>query len=381
MKLAAALSVLLLGACSMGSILPESKKIDYKSASKQTLPTLQIPPDLTSPGRDNRYSVPDVSVSPGQATFSSYQAERVGAPKGSTGGDVLPSVEKIRLERNGDQRWLVLPDAPDRIWPLVKEFWQENGFLVNVEQPAVGVMETDWAEDRAKIPLDGLRNMLGKVIDSVYDSGLRDKFRTRLERSSTGGTEIYISHRGMEEKYVSSDRSQTVWQSRPPDPNLEAEFLRRMMLRFGVDEGTAKSQVAAAGARPSERAKLTRTADGNGALELDEPFDRAWRRVGLALDRVGFTVEDRDRSKGYYFVRYVDPESDVKTKKDDSGFLSKLAFWRSSDPKKNSNEQFRVVVKDAATDTSEVQVLNKDGAKDASDTSRKILTLLQAQLK
>ena len=154
-----------------------------------------------------------------------------------------------------------------------------------------------------------------------------------------------------------------------------------MMLRFGVDEGTAKSQVATAGARPAERAKLTRTADGNGALELDEPFDRAWRRVGLALDRVGFTVEDRDRSKGYYFVRYVDPESDVKTQKDDSGFISKLAFWRSSAPKKNSNEQFRVVVKDAATDTSEVQVLNKDGAKDASDTSRKILTLLQAQLK
>ena len=226
-----------------------------------------------------------------------------------------------------------------------------------------------------------LRNLLGKVIDSIYDSGFRDKFRTRLERSAQGGTEIYISHRGMEEKYVSSDRSQTMWQSRPPDPNLEAEFLRRMMLRFGVDEDATKTQVAAAAPRPAERAKLTRAADGTGALELDEPFDRAWRRVGLALDRVGFTVEDRDRSKGYYFVRYVDPESDVKTKKDEGGLLSKLTFWRSSDAKKTSAEQFRVVVKDASADMSEVQVLNKDGGKDASDTSRKILTLLQAQLK
>ena len=379
MRFAALFVLLLLGACS--GVLPESKKIDYKSASKQTLPALQIPPDLTAPGRDNRYSVPDVSASPGQATFSTYQAERSGAPRGSASADVLPTVDKIRMERNGDQRWLVLPDAPDKVWPLVKEFWQENGFLVNVEQPAVGVMETDWAEDRAKIPLDGLRNLLGKVIDSIYDSGFRDKFRTRLERSAQGGTEIYISHRGMEEKYVSSDRSQTVWQSRPPDPNLEAEFLRRMMLRFGVDEDATKTQVAAAAPRPAERAKLTRAADGTGALELDEPFDRAWRRVGLALDRVGFTVEDRDRSKGYYFVRYVDPESDVKTKKDEGGLLSKLTFWRSSDAKKTSAEQFRVVVKDASADMSEVQVLNKDGGKDASDTSRKILTLLQAQLK
>ena len=379
MRFVALFVVLLLGACS--GVLPESKKIDYKSASKQTLPALQIPPDLTSPGRDNRYSVPDVSASPGQATFSTYQAERIGAPRGSASADVLPTVDKIRMERNGDQRWLVLPDAPDKVWPLVKEFWQENGFLVNVEQPAVGVMETDWAEDRAKIPLDGLRNLLGKVIDSIYDSGFRDKFRTRLERSAKGGTEIYISHRGMEEKYVSSDRSQTVWQSRPPDPNLEAEFLRRMMLRFGVDEDATKAQVAAAAPRPTERAKLTRAADGTGALELDEPFDRAWRRVGLALDRVGFTVEDRDRSKGYYFVRYVDPESDVKTKKDEGGLLSKLTFWRSSDAKKTSSEQFRVVVKDASADMSEVQVLNKDGGKDTSDTSRKILTLLQAQLK
>ena len=379
MRFAALFVVLLLGACS--GVLPESKKIDYKSASKQTLPALQIPPDLTSPGRDNRYSVPDVSASPGQATFSTYQAERIGAPRGSASADVLPTVDKIRMERNGDQRWLVLPDAPDKVWPLVKEFWQENGFLVNVEQPAVGVMETDWAEDRAKIPLDGLRNLLGKVIDSIYDSGFRDKFRTRLERSAKGGTEIYISHRGMEEKYVSSDRSQTVWQSRPPDPNLEAEFLRRMMLRFGVDEDATKTQVAAATLRPTERAKLIRAADGTGALELDEPFDRAWRRVGLALDRVGFTVEDRDRSKGYYFVRYVDPESDVKTKKDEGSLLSKLTFWRSSDAKKTSAEQFRVVVKDASADMSEVQVLNKDGGKDTSDTSRKILTLLQAQLK
>ena len=382
MRLRLALAALLLAGCStFDGMMPESKKIDYKSASKQSLPPLSIPPDLTAPGRDNRYNVPDAGAVTGQATLSAYQAERSGAMRGSPSAVVLPRVEKIRMERNGDQRWLVVPDSPDTLWPLVKEFWQESGFLINVEQPAVGIMETDWAEDRAKIPQDGVRKLLGKIIDSVYDSGFRDKFRTRLERSPGGSTEIFISHRGMEEKYISVDRTQTSWQARPPDYNLEAEFLSRLMLRLGVDESAAKAQVAATVmARPPERAKLTRTPGGVGSLDLDEPFDRAWRRVGLALDRVGFTVEDRDRSKGYYFVRYVDPESDSKTKKDE-GFLSKLAFWRSSDAKKNSNEQFRVAVKDASTDLSQVQVLNKDGATDTSDTSRKILSLLYEQLK
>ena len=376
----AALAVLLLVACSGADILPEGKKIDYKSASKQSLPPLSIPPDLTTPGRDNRYTVPDVASAPGQATLSEYQAARAGASKGTPDAKVLPANEKIRMERNGDQRWLVVPDSPDKLWPLVKEFWQESGFLINVEQPTVGIMETDWAEDRAKVPQAGMRGILGNLIGSVYDSGFRDKFRTRLERTSDGGTEIFISHRGMEEKYISTDRTQTSWQARPPDHNLEAEFLGKMMARLGVDETSAKAQVAAAVAtKAPERAKLTRTANGVGLLDLDEPFDRAWRRVGLALDRVGFTVEDRDRTKGYYFVRYVDPESD--SKKSSGGFMSSLAFWRSNDSKKNSNEQFRVVVKDAATDASQVSVLNKDGAVDTSDTSRKILSLLYEQLK
>jgi outer membrane protein assembly factor BamC len=190
--------------------------------------------------------------------------------------------------------------------------------------------------------------------------------------------EIYISHRGMYEIYVSEAKSETKWQPRPADPEMEAEMLRRLMVRLGADEAHAKTLVAAE--QRQERAKMTRAADGAGTLQINEAFDRAWRRVGLALDRVGFTVEDRDRSQGMYFVRYVDPEVDVKTKKDD-GFLSKLAFWKSSDKDKpTSGTQFRINVKAANNETS-VQVLTREGGVDKSDTSRKILTLLHEQLK
>jgi outer membrane protein assembly factor BamC len=349
----------------------DSTRADYKSASK--LPPLDIPPDLTKPERDERHEIPEINPT-GTATFSAYSAERTGAPKaGSTG--ILPDVDKLKLERSGTERWLVVPEPPEKVWPKVKEFWQEVGFLIKVERPEAGVMETDWLEDRSKIPQDGVRTLIGRFVDGLYSSGQREKFRTRLERGSQPDTtEIYITHRGMVEVYVNQPRdSQTMWQARPSDPGLEAEFLRRMMVRFGMTEARAKGELAAP--KKDERAKMVGAQDGLSTIELAEPFDRAWRRVGLVLDRAGFTVEDRNRSSGYYFVRYVGSEADAQK---DESFLSKLAFWRSApDPKA---EQYRVFVKDRK-DVSEVQVLNKEGNPDPSETARKILSLLQEQLK
>lgn len=368
------LAVLLLGACGSLDIL-EPQRIEYKSAGK--LPPLEIPPDLTAPSRDDRFSVPDIA-SGSSATLSTYNAERAGAPRASSGIEVLPNVGKVRVERSGNQRWLVVPEAPDKVWPTVKDFWQEVGFLVKLELPEAGVMETDWAENRAKIPQDFLRNTLGRFIDQIYSTAERDKFRTRLEPTADGGTEIYISHRGVVETFTSTSKDQTVWQPRSSDPELEAEFLRRLMVRFGVEEVRAKAQIN--NAPVAERAKLQNPRDGAGMLDLDEPFDRAWRRVGLALDRVGFTVEDRDRSKGYYFVRYVDPKDDAQdTAKKDTGVLSRLIFWKpgKSDVKA---EQYRVLVRDNR-EASQVQVQDKDGKLDTSETGRKILTLLHQQLK
>ena len=372
-------SMLLIGVlagCS-GSILPESKKIEYKSAGK--LPPLEIPPDLTQQSRDERYVVPDVSSSKGAATFSAYSAERSGQARTTTAQDLLPQVDKMRIERSGTQRWLVVGGAPEKLWPGVKEFWQELGFLINVEVPEAGIMETDWAENRSKIPQDIIRGTIGKVFDSLYSTAERDKFRTRLEKGVEPGTvEIYISHRGMYEIYVNEGKSETKWQPRPADPELEAEMLRRLMVRLGVEESRAKTMVAAE--QRQDRAKMSRATDGAGALLLEEAFDRSWRRVGLALDRVGFTVEDRDRSQGLYFVRYVDPDVDGKKKDEDKGMLSKLMFWKGSAADKPAQAQYRIQVKTTG-ETTTVQVLTREGGVDRSETSKRILGLLYEQLK
>lgn len=367
-------AISVMAGCGSSSLL-ESKKIDYKSAGK--LPPLEIPPDLTSPTMDNRFAVPDVSPQ-GSATLSVYNKERAGQPQSSaTTSNLLPSQEKVRVERAGSQRWLVVNATPEQIWPVVKEFWQENGFLIKLEVPESGVMETDWAENRAKIPQDAIRSVLSKVMDGLYSTAERDKFRTRLERGTEmGTTEIYISHRGMYEVIEGGDGGKgTVWQPRPADPELEADMLRRLMVRFGVEEVRSQSLTIADGKQ--ERAKVNRAKDG-ASLALVDTFDRAWRRVGLALDRVGFTVEDRDRSKGLYFVRYVDP--DIDGKKEEKGFMSKLAFWKSDSKGKDKLDTYRIQVS-ATSEGSAVNVLNKDGVVENSETATRILNLLFEQLK
>jgi outer membrane protein assembly factor BamC len=370
-----------LAASSAGCSITRSNAIEYKSA--RTIPPLELPPELARPGRDDRYQIPESAVqSPqgGSATLSTYNSERGAVPRAGT-TDVLPELGKMQIRRAGAERWLVVPEAPEKLWPLVKDFWQDNGFLLKVEQPETGVMETEWNENRARIPNDGIRSIIGKVLDSAYSTGERDKYRTRLERGSEPNTtEVYISHRGMVETIVNtqSGSENTRWQPRKPDPDLEAEFLRRLMVRLGMDDAKARTTVASTATTPlPERARIVDDAGGTQTLALSEPFDRAWRRVGLALDRVGFTVEDRDRTQGTYFVRYVDPRTDQKVER---GFLGRLAFWR-DDPKVNTNEQYRVRITDGRDGASDVQVLARDGSPDRSGTSKRILGLLHEQLR
>ncbi|HXM81186.1 MAG TPA: outer membrane protein assembly factor BamC [Burkholderiales bacterium] len=377
-KLVLAGAVILLGGCSTAGEL-FSSKVDYKSAG--TLPTLEVPPDLTAPARDTRYVVPETGKS--SATLSGYQAERREQNRaGNTA--VLPQVERMRIERAGAERWLVVQDQiPEKLWPVVKDFWQENGFLIKTEVPEAGVLETDWAENRANIPEGGIRSLLGKFTGAVYSTAERDKFRIRLDRTPDGkGSEIYISHRGMVEVYttprdVAGTTGQTAWQPRPSDSGLEAEFLRRLMVRLGAQEEKAKALAASDAAPMQSRAEIKRGGDGAELLRVYEPFDRAWRRVGLALDRVGFTVEDRDRQKGLYFVRYADPEAEMEKKDRDRGFLARI--FGSSDPKTKA-EHYRVEVKQDA-DGSLVNVFNKDGGAESSRTAQRILALLHEQLK
>ena len=368
--IASSLLVPVLG-CSTQSSFLESKKIDYKSAGQ--IQPLEIPPDLTSPSSDDRFAVPD-GKSSSSTTLSTYESGKIAAGSSDKSGKVLPVNSKIKLERDGSQRWLKIDMPAEDLWLQVRDFWQETGFILKIDASEAGVMETDWAENRAKIPQDILRSTIGKVFDGLYSTGERDKFRTRLERGKEAGTtEVYITHRGMQEVYTSELKKDTRWQPRKADPELEAEMLLRLANRLGSED--ARTQ-ADAQPKPEDRAKLVKSGEGKSQLDVLEDFERAWRRVGLALDRVGFTVDDRDRSKGIYFVSYVDPQDDNKVKP--KGFFARI--FGSGDPKPGKQEQYRVLVSDAG-ETTAVRIQDKTGSPEKTAVGGKILELLYDQLK
>ncbi len=320
--------------------------LEYESIEEKA-PPLEIPPDLTGPSSDGRYVVPDLNQ-PVSKTYSAYNRERKDGKKTR----LLPEgfdTSFIKMERSGTQRWLVVKNEPEIVWVIIKEFWKGMGFDLDIEVPEAGVIETGWAENIAITP----QNSVLRTISTIE----RDKFRTRLERGDEGHTEIYISHRGMD---------------RPTDPGLEAEMLSRLIEYFGITKDRAKSIVMES--KNKDRAYID--PESNSVLIMEGAFDRTWRRVGLALDRIGFTVEDRDRSAGLYFVRYVDPENKVS---EEPELLDKFLPWNDNEDT-NVPIDYRILV--IGTNTgSEVKVVDKNGKLNQSNISKRILNLLYVQLR
>ncbi len=358
-------AVLALTACGlMDKVAPGRDKIDYKKS--KAIDTLEVPPELSSS------TINDAPASLGSAS-TSYSEFGATQPSRDAAG-VLPDSTGVRVERDGNQQWLVVQGTPEQVWPRVREFWLQEGFLIRIEDPRLGILETEWAENRADIPLGPVRKVIGKALDAVYSAGTRDKYRVRLERGlGDSTTEVFLTHRGVEEVLTGGPIDSTpVWQPRESDPELEAEMLKRMLVFLGVEEKKAQTLLAQ---RTETQARAHLVSDSSGSmLVIREDYSRAWRRTGVALDRVGFTVEDRDRSTGTYYVRYNDPLAE----QDEKGLLSKLAFWSSDD--KGDATEYRIELQ-ANGPTTNVIVNNSQGVRDTTPTAKRILTLLEEQLR
>ena len=350
----------------------------YKSS--RSAPPLEIPPDLT------RTSIRDALQIPGvDATYSQYASgEASSAARGAPA--VLPEIENARIERSGDQRWLVVAMKPEEAWPRLRDFWTAQGLALETEEPDIGVMETEWAARREPLPAGVLKRAVQRISDAFYGLQYRDRYRTRIERGGEPDTtDVYISHRGAEQTFVGAEThaaqveglGETMWQPRPNDPGLEAEMLSRLMIFLGLDEERADA-IAVAGASPEpSRARLVRADDGTAALVLDQGFSQAWRRTGLALDRAGLAVEDRDRSRGLFFVRY---DVDGAGADEDKGWLARLVFWGDDDEAEEGEDGYVVNVVGDTPESARIVVLDVDGAPVESPAASRILALLHEQL-
>jgi outer membrane protein assembly factor BamC len=366
-----------------------AKDAEYKGAASRRTQPLEVPPELSRPQAEDRYAIPDPKS---QTTYSQY-TQRGSAPAVPGAPDpkaVLPKIEGARLERAGDQRWLVVKGEPAAVYAMAREFWNEQGYPLSKEEPNAGILETDWYEDKSKIPQDIVRRTVGRVAPNLWSTPRRDKFRTRLEKGTEyGTTEVFVSNRNVEEIFADANQDRTVWQSRPADREFEAEMLQKLLVKIGTAQAVAAQQAAqptqVASARPGTAVSATPESQNavmrGNQLVVNDSFDRAWRRVGLALDRVGFTVEDRDRTKGLFYVRYIDPEKDTSQprRQGEEGFFDKLKFWKSDS--KSKQPQYRILVADAGASMSQVQVQNESGAVETGGTGKRILNLLYDQLK
>jgi outer membrane protein assembly factor BamC len=382
------LAAMFLAACSSIRSFMDPGNVEYRSASQG--PALDVPPDLVTPQGNDRYTLPQRNQ-PGQ-TLSEFNRNRAAAGDASPrSSDVMPVREGAKIERDGNIHWIVVKEPVEEVFPQLRDFWATQGFDLAMDAPKLGIMETEWAERRQKVETSGLRGLLSRALGSSYSTGERDRYRTRLERAPDGSTEIYVTHRGMEEVVTGIQRDQSVWQPRETDPELEIEYLRRILVQFGTPRDSIKVAGAASpGGDAAGSAQSARSAPGSGPdqtrvveegevsrLEIDEGFDRAWREVGLVLDRVGFTVEDRDRSKGTFYVRYVDLE-----RRDPSqGAISRFFAGERKDL---AGQRYQLVVAGAGG-KSTIDVREADGTMPGSPENQRvanrIIALLHEEMK
>ena len=366
-----ALAASLLAACS--AFAGGTSGIDYKSAERGN--ALEIPPDLTRLDTSTRYNVP------GDASAATFEAQRAVTDKqvGTVQNVATDQIGDVQIKREGNQRWLVVPRKPAQLWNPLKAFWENNGFVLTTDDPRLGVMETDWAENRANIPMDPVRRLLGKAIDSLYSTGELDRYRTRVESNAAGGTNIFITHRGMEEVLTGREKETSTWRSRPNSPELENEMLRRLMVSLGVPQAQADAvvrQQGAAAKTASQQARATVQHDtAAGTLLLQDGTEQAWRRLGLALDRTGYTVESSNPQSGSYLVRYVQPSAERES---NPGILTRLFGKSKKDTPKPVRYQVQV---QPQAQGSLVRVLNEGGQPVSQAESAPILRVLAEDLR
>ncbi len=423
-----------LGACSwlhFGDTFGGDETYDYRKAKPRQGP-LDVPPDLTPLPKEERVVAGSGAAKPGASAAAAAAAPAAAPAAGALAPAatvavapaapvavaaapassavnvavlnqmVAPAIPGARIVREGGQRYLAVDVSPETAYATVKDLWAGLGMKIEVDEPRQGILETNWAENHPQVSEDAVRNSLHRILGSFDSTGERNRYRARIERTANNTAEITITHRGLEEVYTSPMRDNTAWQPRPPDPDLEAQMLQRLALRFmpvqavqvAVAPGTGAATQAAAPAPVSapvsvpapaghaletasvQNARVHKvTAGGIVTLQVEDSVEHTWRQVGNALDRGGFTVQERNRDQHIFTVRYLDPDYEISERE-------KRSWWDrvfNSDAK-IPEQQFQIAIGANGPSTS-IEVRDRDGRPDAGPTARRILDQLTEQMR
>jgi outer membrane protein assembly factor BamC len=365
LTLTVSLAVLALSGCAAYDNAVEGQKAIYQKAEKRNV-KLDVPPDLTAQSADEQFLLPGEGNS-GSVSAAEYYSGRQPAGSAAAGAPganraqanrsqvdpVLATSDEVEIRTLGRVRSLVVKRPPEQLWPSLRDFWRENGFELTNDDPKIGLMETNWSENRAAIPMDGIRKVIGRVFDGLYSSNTRDRYRLRVEPNPDGTSEIFITHRGMEENFVDKSQTQMAWMNRPSDPELEAEMLNKLVVKL-----TGNAQAKDKKGLPVQQLVTINKSTNGASLTLAEDFPLAWRRVGFGLDRAGFVVEDRDRANGVYYVKYL-PDSAAASPGEKKGFFGNI--FSSKGESLSNDQRFQVLVSAKGQDKTEVRFASETG--------------------
>ena len=328
--------------------------------------SLEVPPELAQPETSDAMAIP--VVTPEQAKSGSSRASQ--QPMINTA--LLPDTTGAKIKQEGGIRWAEVDSSPELIWQELHGFFHSLGFEISNEDPKLGILDTGWLSSRAYREVGFWRSLFGEL--AVV--GLKDRYRVRLERTDNPNvTRMYLSHQGLiEDVYeeVQRDNISRFWRWRPNDPELEAETLKRFLVFRGMDEEQAEQVTKPK--PPAERARIVDVSNGQ-IVVVNDNCAHVWRHVGVAIDRLGLIVTDRNRSEGLYYLEVSD--AFIEKHKEDSSLMKK---WFGDDDEKKPTTTFVMKVAQQEAETW-VSLHDKKGQLDNSDLAKKLNELLYQQLR
>lgn len=336
--------------------------------------SLELPPDLTANNVKSKFDLP--------RAFSGDDVNvRDKIP-------VLAMVESLKLKGSDNFYWLEVEEPVDQLYQLVKNFWGAEGYDLVMDEPVIGIMETEWIYTEQGRSNDK-KPWLERLFSGDDLSATQDQYKTRIERDPINNvSRVYIAHRGTEyvhifdtgndDRVLPEEDTDNQWRFRPPEPALEAEMLSRLMIYLGLNEKEVDQQVSNVKLFSPRAYRLLDAEARSPFLILKDPYQIAWNRVLHQLERLNFEVEDASFSKGLSLAKegVITVNTRIREKDTERG-----AFSFFSTTPEIAYKKIALVVYEESEDTTRVSIETPKGEFDTSQTGADFLDLLYEQIK
>jgi len=325
-------------------------KINYYSDKSVT--SLEIPPDLTTPSYQNSFRLSEY------ANVDENTVNLTNKNINENEGEVLPEITDIKVIKSGTRKWLLVEKDSETVWNLSKDFLKQSGFAIKKSNKKIGIMETDYLENKPVIPgqsLGLIRSFFANTIDNVsYTLPSVDSYRLRVEPVDKKNTQVYLTLSSMREVVQGSGKTEsTIWESKERDVGLETEMLYKLMVYLGSDSAKAKERILSAKENRKVKVTVLEGINGYSKMVFNLNFIETWDNLAWAIDQLNLELEDRDIKEKSFYLRAANPK--------DLGIMSALF---GDEPLKNT---IQLSVNSLTENTTEVY-FNNISEKNPSET-------------